>query len=168
MVRSKSEPERYGRELFHLVERIRAEAKYFPTSFEALERELRRTGYVNCVTDYECEDGSGEVWGARLKLNIAAPGNYKIAWTVSLKLHDTPIDQLDHHTWLPLPNGDKGPGGWHRHEWVPKNKRADRKVRIEGFDKGLSSLRLFLVKAFKIMRVEVKHHDDGRQPLPLD
>jgi hypothetical protein len=168
MVRSKDESPR-GREFFYLVDRIRADTKYFPVSCDEVERALRADGYFDCTSDYECED-EGELVAMRLRLNVSAPRETnQFSWKIALKLHDVRIDGIDHHERLPLPNGKPGPGGWHRHEWDPRRKNADgRRVRIDGFDKGLSSLRMFLLKSFHELRIEVNRRDDGSQYLQFD
>lgn len=165
MVRSKGEDQ--ARELFHLVDKIRVDRKYFPVSLDEIERELSATGFFDCYGDYECDD-DGQMAATRLRMNLRAPGGYVQSWAVSLKLHDIRIDGIDHHEWLALPNGKRGPGGWHRHEWLPSQRKAERRVRMEKFDKGLKSLRLFLVKAFQELRIEVNKQDDGNQLLRFD
>jgi hypothetical protein len=136
-------------------------------SWDEIERELSAAGHFDCYGDYECDD-EGQTLSTRLRLNISAPVRYMYSWAISLKLHDTRIDGIDFHEWLALPNGKRGRGGWHRHEWVPSIKQSERRVRIEKFDKGLTSLKRFLLKAFQELRIEVNKHDDGTQLLQFD
>ena len=86
------------------MEKIRADKKYFPISVEQIERDLNAVGHLDCFADYECDD-EGSAIGTRLRLNISAPTEMRSSWKMALKLHNTRIDGIDYHEWLPMPNG---------------------------------------------------------------
>ena len=155
--------------MFHLVERIRADPKYFPVSVDEIDRELRASGHFDCFGDYECPDEDGTIVSTRLRLNVTASVKHIVAWKIAIKMHETRIDGIDHEEWITREDGTRGPGGWHRHAWDPRARNADRrKVLLPGFDKGVWSVKMFLVKSFRELRIEVNKHDDGLQQLQFD
>jgi hypothetical protein len=165
MVRSNSESSSH--EVFHLVERIRSQDKYFPISREQIQRELRASGYCEVQCVHEVMDDAGDLIGCELKLNITCRHSLPQTWKLALKLHATRIDGIDHEGRFTSESGDTA-SGWHRHGWDARRKSAERvKLSLDGFDANLSSREEFLIRAFKELRILLNKDDHGNAELPL-
>jgi hypothetical protein len=165
VVRSKGESPREARDLFHLVEHIRATEKYFDCSRDEIERELIAEGYYEVYSDLEI-DADGEKAVAKLRLNLTGASASSQRWAIALKLHDVRIDGIDYEPRFLCADGSTG-RGWHRHVFDGKARNAERgKVEVPGFGSGLDALDTFLIRAFGEMRILVNKHDGG-YTLPL-
>lgn len=163
MVRSKSEGGRAGaRNLFYLVDRLRAEEKYFDVSRDAIERDLRASGYCEISCEHTVEDDGG-ILDVVLRLNLSCRASLPQCWSAALKLHATRIDGIDHEARFTSSDGTVG-HGWHRHGWDNSKCNAEHiKHHLDGFDKGLSNRSKFLIKTCQEMRIRLnrKDHDQG-------
>jgi len=162
MVRSKHEGDLLReRELFHLVEQIRGEEKYFDVSRSELVRRLTAARSHEEYCDHDTTDHDGATVSPMLRVNLAARGPG--LFSASLKLHKICIDQIDYETIFDLPDGSKA-YGWHRHRWDALAKSAKRlKAPLPNFGDGLlqGDADTFLIRAFREMRILLNSYDDA-------
>lgn len=161
MVRSNSEIEhRKRRELFHLVERIRTEDKYFNVSRAELARQLEGLDSWEIYSLHETEDEDGAPVSAELRLNIARRPLPKLC-SVALKLHQKRIDGIDYHERFDAPDGASHKG-WHRHGWRTAERDAEQdRIPIPGFGNGLADIEEFLIRMGRELRIVFSATDVG-------
>ena len=152
---------------FFLVESIVAEKKYFDTSRRELVRELENKGAADIETEHTTTDDYSSPHTVILRLNIHCKHpNYVEGWTIALKLHNTRIDGFDWEAKFLGIDGETHPG-WHRHVWNHKRQSAERsKVPIGDFA-GVKSREEFLIRALKLLRIELSARDYGSDLLPF-
>jgi hypothetical protein len=152
---------------FFLVQKIVAEKKYFDTSRSEIVRELERKGEADIETEHATTDDYSNVQTVILRLNIHCKHpNYVEGWTIALKLHNTRIDGFDWEARF-LGADSAIHTGWHRHMWDDKVESAERsKIPIGDFA-GVKSREEFLIRALKLLRIDLSATDYGSDLLPF-
>jgi hypothetical protein len=152
---------------FYLVQSIVAEKKYFDTSRREIVRQLEGKGEADFETEHLTTDDFLDQQSVILRLNIHCKHpNYVEGWTITLKLHNTRIDGFD---WEPKFRGMDGGvhAGWHRHVWDHRLESAERgKVPVSDFG-NIKSREEFLIRALKLLKVELSSTDHGTDLLPF-
>jgi len=152
---------------FFLVENFVSEKKYFDTSRSEVLRQLEVKGEADVETEHVATDDYSNAHTVILRLNIHCKHpNYVQGWTIALKLHNTRIDGFD---WEAKFAGIDGAShtGWHRHAWNHRAESAERnKVPVEDFA-GIRSREEFLIRALKLLRIDMSATDYGSDLLPF-
>jgi hypothetical protein len=152
---------------FSLVQRIVAEEKYFNISRSELVRQLEAEGEADIETEHHTSDDYANACTVVLRLNIHCKHpNYVEGWTIALKLHNTRIDGLDCEAKF-FGTDEAIHAGWHRHVWDHKMSSAEkRKTPVRDFD-GVRSREEFLIRALKLLRIDLSATDYGTDLLPF-
>lgn len=156
MVRSKDENGR-ARVLFHLVEQIRAEDKYFNISLSELSRKLADEGQYEVNWEHETVDVDGTTQVTNLRLNLARRGP---TWAAALKLHRIRIDGIDWLRRYDDPDGNRC-SGWHRHNWNELEQNVSFHIPMPDFAGDRLTISDFLVRMCKEMRISLSASDVG-------
>lgn len=135
---------------FCFAEQIRTEHKYFDvTLFEVLQF-LLTEGCFQCSGEHFIDGGRFFV----LQLNLYTKrAEMPTSWSASLKLRRQRIDCIDYEPRFKT-NGGRVANGWHRHEWDPNARSAERRKRpLESFGSGKLGVREFLIRAASELRI---------------
>ncbi len=138
---------------FRLVERIRAEEKYFDVSLREIEDALSAEGCFECACEHSA-DGRDDPLVLRFNLRTRREDT-PTAWTASLKLHGEPIDCIDwERRFRTADNGPANESGWHRHLWDADALSSKRRKRPLGDFAGDGlDIRRFVIRAASEMRI---------------
>lgn len=153
-----------AQDYFFLVDKIRADSKYFDVSIDEILRELDDEGGR---VEYECEHTpTGCQDSVPLRLNIRCRGPVH-SWTIAVKLHCIRIDGIDWEGRYTDRDGQSR-SGWHRHVFDDKSKSAENlKTSVEDFE-DLSNKQQFLFRAFGLMKILTNRVDYGPTELPFN
>jgi len=124
-------------------------------------RQLEVRGEADFETEHVTTDDYSNSHTVILRLNIHCKHpNYVEGWTIALKLHNTRVDGFD---WEPKFLGLDGTvrAGWHRHIWDHKAESAEKGKVPMGDFAGLKSREEFLIRALKLLRVDLSATDYG-------
>ncbi len=146
------------RDLFALAPNVIKEPKYFPISLDTILEKLAKRERVDIESESETADSGHQKQIVTLRLTVTGIPRYPDGWHVSLLLYNKRIDGFGYeHRFRDL-NGLLRKG-WHRHTWNPKTQDADGKVPVRLFRRSDMTLRNFLIRTFKAMKIGYPRDD---------